>query len=135
MKIGEAARRSGLPAKTIRYYEEIGLVVASRGDNGYRQYSERDIQKLMFIARARALGFDVEDCRSLLSLYDDDARASADVRLLATDHLARIRVKLDQLEGLREVLSTLVSACSGDRRPDCPILADIAGQDRGPKAG
>jgi MerR family transcriptional regulator, copper efflux regulator len=77
MNIGAAARRSGLPPKTIRYYEEIGLLTASRAANGYRDYSEADVQRLGFVQRARRLGFSVEECRQLLSLYSDRDRASA----------------------------------------------------------
>lgn len=127
MNIGEAAARSGLPAKTIRYYEEIGLLVADRAPNGYRDYAERHVHGLRFLGRARGLGFTVEECRSLLSLYEDRGRASADVRALATDKLDQIDRKIAELQGLRATLARLVEACHGDARPDCPILDDLAG--------
>jgi MerR family copper efflux transcriptional regulator len=126
MTIGEIATRTGLPAKTIRYYEEIGLIRPARDTNGYRSFSDRDAHKLAFIGRARSFGFSIEDCRILLALYEDDSRASADVRAVAQDHLARIEEKIAQLQDMRDTLRDLVSACAGDNRPDCPILKDLA---------
>ncbi len=126
MTIGEAAERSGLPSKTIRYYEDIGLVRPARNANGYRAFSERDLHKLSFLGRARSLGFSIEECRALLALYADDARASADVRAVAVRHLEEIDAKIASLSAMRATLSTLVEACAGDERPDCPILEDLA---------
>lgn len=127
MNVGEAANRCGLPVKTIRYYEEIGLVVPGRRNNGYRAYDEAEVYRLQFLQRARSLGFSIEDCRSLLSLYGNKSRASADVKAIAQARLADIRRKIDELESLHATLSTLVHACHGDHRPDCPILEDLAG--------
>jgi Cu(I)-responsive transcriptional regulator len=127
MNIGEASRRSGLPVKTMHYYEEIGLLVPSRRSNGDRDYSDQDVHKLRFIARARGLGFAVEDCRALLSLYDDPTRASADVRAIALARLADVERKIVELESLRSALHHLVDSCRGDDRPECPILEDLAG--------
>jgi Cu(I)-responsive transcriptional regulator len=126
MNIGQAAEASGLPAKTIRYYEEIGLVRSDRRGNNYRDYSEAAVHNLRFLARARALGFSIEECRRLLSLYADRTRASADVRRLAERHIAEIDAKLAELQAMRRTLSKLVHACHGDERPDCPILEDLA---------
>lgn len=128
MNVGEAARRCGLPVKTLRYYEEIGLVVPGRQDNGYRAYAEADVYKLQFLQRARSLGFSIDDCRSLLSLYEDTSRASADVKAIAQARLADIRRKIEELESLHATLSDLVKACHGDDRPHCPILEDLAGR-------
>ena len=127
MNIGAAADRTLLPAKTIRYYEEIGLVTPERRDNGYRDYSERDLNKLRFLQRARSLGFSVEDCRQLLSLYEDGNRASADVKELASAHLDEINRKLIELNQLKATLEQLVKSCHGDDRPDCPILEELSG--------
>ncbi len=128
MIVGEAARASGLPAKTLRYYEEIGLVAPARRANGYRDYSRRDIHKLHFLQRARSLGFSIQDCRHLLSLYEDDQRASADVRAVAQTHLKKIDAKIRELKSLRATLSELVENCHGDHRPDCPILDNLSGE-------
>ncbi len=127
MNIGLAAERSGLPAKTIRYYEDIGLISSDRAANGYRDYSDADIHRLSFLHRARALGFSIEDCRNLMDLYRDRNRASHDVREIATAHVASIDAKLKELQSMRLTLGRLIHACHGDSRPDCPILEDIAG--------
>ena len=128
MNVRDAGKRSGLPSKTIRYYDEIGLVVPDRRENGYRDYDSRAVQKLAFLKRARQLGFSIEDCRQLLSLYEDKGRASADVKSLADKHLTEIDTRLEELQQLRNTLKHLVHACHGDDRPDCPILADLSGK-------
>ena len=128
MNIKDVANRAGLPAKTIRYYEEIGLITPLRQANGYRAFRDSDLHKLAFIGRARSLGFTIEDCRALLALYEDRARASADVKALAAAHLTRIEAKIAELQAMKRTLSGLVEACAGDGRPDCPILQGL-GQD------
>ena len=125
MNIGEVSTRADLPAKTIRYYEEIGLVKPLRDTNGYRAFRESDVHKLVFLGRARALGFTIEDCRALTALWEDKARASADVRSIASDHLIQIENKIADLRAMHETLSHLVSSCAGDDRPDCPILQSL----------
>lgn len=128
MNIKEVADLSGLPAKTIRYYEDIGLVRPARGLNGYRAFAETDVHKLAFLARARSLGFSIEVCRALLALYEDRDRASADVKRVAEEHLDSIDRKVRELQAMRSTLSDLVDRCHGDQRPDCPILEDLAGR-------
>lgn len=131
MNIGDAARLSGLPAKTIRYYEEIDLVVPGRRGNGYRDYDKRDVDRLRFLHRARDLGFSINDCRQLLSLYENDARASKDVKQLAQQHLAEIDRKISELEGLRDSLRRAIDQCPGDTESDCPILDELASETSG----
>ncbi|SEM76606.1 Cu(I)-responsive transcriptional regulator [Gemmobacter aquatilis] len=126
MNIKEVAVRAGLPAKTIRYYEEIGLIRPQRQANGYRAFRESDLHKLAFLGRARGLGFSIEECRTLLALYEDKGRASADVKALAEAHLVQIGAKIAELEAMQRTLSDLVTACAGDHRPDCPILTGLA---------
>jgi Cu(I)-responsive transcriptional regulator len=126
MNIGEASERSGLPAKTIRYYEDIGLIRPDRADNGYRDYGSDDVHKLRFLHRSRGLGFSVEECRQLLALYEDKSRASADVRDMASSKLTEIDRKIRELTELRHTLEHLVHACHGNDRPDCPILEELA---------
>lgn len=99
-----------------------------RGANGYRAFTEQDVHKLAFLARARTLGFTIEDCRALLALYEDESRASAEVKHIAEDHLAQIDEKLAQLQQMRDTLAHLVHSCHGDDRPDCPILSDLASE-------
>jgi Cu(I)-responsive transcriptional regulator len=127
MNVGDAAERSGLPAKTIRYYEEIGLIHPDRSQNGYRTYSDADIHRLAFLRRARGLGFSIEDCRHLMALYEDRSRASHEVKRIAAAHVEAIEDKLRELQSMRATLQRLIHACHGDDRPECPILDDIAG--------
>ena len=128
MNIGEASTNSGLPAKTIRYYEGIGLISPDRTDNGYRDFSETHMHKLAFLSRARGLGFSIEECRTLLSLYEDTDRASADVKAMARVHLDQMAHKIAELKAMQQTLSELVNKCHGDDRPDCPILQGLAGE-------
>lgn len=128
MTIGELATRSGVPRKTIRYYEEIGLLPpAARAPNGYRSYGERAVQVLRFVKRARDLGFAIEDVGDLLALWRDPSRASAEVKAVAEHHVERIDAKIRELEAMRRAVLDLVHRCHGDARPDCPILDDLAG--------
>ncbi|MBP7241748.1 MerR family DNA-binding protein [Amaricoccus sp.] len=126
MNIGDVAERSGLPAKTIRYYEEIGLVRPGRGANGYRAFDADDIDRLAFLGRARSLGFTIEECRALMALRENEDRSSADVKQLAEAHLAQIERKIAELETMRDGLAPLVSRCRGDGRADCAILDGLA---------
>ena len=125
MNIGDAAKFAGMPVKTIRYYEDIGFIQPDRDANGYRNFAESDLHKLAFVGRARSLGFTIEDCRALLALYEDQSRASADVKRLAQDHLLEIDAKITALQTMRATLADLVTSCAGDDRPDCPILNDL----------
>ncbi|MGV6847308.1 MAG: Cu(I)-responsive transcriptional regulator [Marinibacterium sp.] len=128
MNISDVARRSGLPAKTIRYYEDIDLVQPMRESNGYRAFSEADLHKLTFLGRARALGFSIEECRVLLALYEDKGRASAEVKAIARKHLDEIEDKIADLQAMHATLSRLHDECAGDHRPDCPILEGLSGE-------
>lgn len=131
MNIGEAAARSGLSPKTIRYYESIDLVTApGRTDGGYRDYDVRDVHVLRFLHRARGLGFSVRECRDLLALYHDRDRASAHVKAIALHHIDDIDRRIAELETLRDTLGELAARCHGDDRPDCPILDDLAGAEK-----
>ncbi|MFV2038025.1 MAG: Cu(I)-responsive transcriptional regulator [Paracoccaceae bacterium] len=126
MNIGQVAEKAGIPAKTIRYYEDIGLVTPPRHANGYRSFADQDVHRLAFLGRARSLGFSISDCRTLMALYQDEERTSADVKSVAQQHLRRIDEKLLELKALRNALDHLVQSCAGDNRPDCPILSDLA---------
>jgi Cu(I)-responsive transcriptional regulator len=127
MNIGDVSACSGLPAKTICYYEDIGLVSPLRDTNGYRAFRRKELHKLAFLGRARSLGFTIEDCRALLALYEDETRASADVKRIANERLEKIETKIAGLEAMRDALSHLIDECTGDHRPDCPILDDLGG--------
>ena len=123
MKIGEAAAAAGISERMIRHYEKVGLIApAPRRDSGYRDYDERDIHSLRFIGRARDLGFPLEEIRTLLALWHDRDRSSADVKALALARAAELNRKARALDAMRRTLERLAESCHGDDRPDCPIL-------------
>jgi Cu(I)-responsive transcriptional regulator len=126
MKIGQAADITKLPSKTIRYYEEVDLVVPGRRTNGYRDYSDFDIRCLSFVQRARRLGFTVEECRSLLALYKDEHRTSSDVKALAKEKLNDVRQKIEELTDMANKLSDLLDDCPGNAETTCPILDGLS---------
>ena len=128
MNIGQAAEASGVSAKMIRYYEQIGLIrPPSRTDSNYRVYGSDDVHVLRFVRRARTLGFSLDETSALLALWQDKARASAEVRDIASGHIAALETKIAELESMVGTLKHLVHCCQGDNRPDCPILDDLAG--------
>lgn len=133
MNIGEAGRRSGLPAKTIRYYEEIGLVRPDRRDNNYRDYGAHTLEVLRFLRRSREFGFTIEQCRALLTLYEDPTRCSSDVKQLASSRMTEIDDKIRELKALRQSLGQLVGQCRGDADPHCPIIDELAGSQPAPE--
>lgn len=128
MNISEAASRASLPVKTVRYYEEIDLVSPDRAQNGYRSYSSDDVKRLRFLQRSRRLGFSLDECRTLLSLYGDSGRASSEVKAIARVRISEIDGRIADLKDLRKHLSDLVADCHGDDLPFCPIIEDLAGE-------
>jgi MerR family copper efflux transcriptional regulator len=128
MNISEAANRSGLTAKTIRYYEDIELIApASRGDNGYRQYDSQAVEQLHFLARAREVGFDLQECRQLLDLQRDRSRHSRHARELVLEKNQQLQSRIVKLQAMQQVLQEMASRCRGDEGPDCAILEGLAG--------
>ena len=126
MNIGAVAKASGLSAKMIRHYESIGLIDTSpRTDAGYRQYTSRDVHLFQFVRHARELGFSLTQIKDLLSLWEDQARASADVKQLTAMHIAALDQRIQGLTHMRDTLVALANACHGDARPDCPILHQL----------
>jgi MerR family copper efflux transcriptional regulator len=129
MNIGEASIATGVSAKMIRYYESIGLIRAPlRTGSNYRVYGEDEVHVLRFVKRARTLGFSVEETATLLGLWQDKTRASAEVKQVATDHIAALETKIAELQGMVKTLKHLAHCCGGNNRPDCPILDDLAGE-------
>jgi Cu(I)-responsive transcriptional regulator len=126
MNIGAAAAATGLPAKTIRYYESVGLIEPARSGGNYRVYDEREVATLRFVHQARSLGFSVKEVAALVALWRDKRRASADVRRLAKAHLNAIDERIADLQRIRRTLEGLIERCHGDHRPDCPILDELA---------
>lgn len=136
MNISAAAEQSGVNAKTIRYYESIGLMPSTRRQaNGYRSYSEADVHALNFVKRARSLGFSIEEVGELLSLWRNRRRSSATVKALAGRHLEALDRKIEELEAMRRTLARLIERCQGDDRPTCPILDELqSGAEAGAQA-
>jgi MerR family transcriptional regulator, copper efflux regulator len=132
VNIGEAAGASGVSEKMIRYYESIGLVgPVRRSANGYRVYGESEVHTLAFIRRARDLGFGMEAIATLLALWRDRGRSSAEVKAIAEAHVAGLQAKIDELAAMQRTLEHLVACCAGDARPDCPIIEDLSAAERG----
>ena len=125
--IGQAAKASGISAKMIRHYEEVGpLPAASRTLSGYRTYNHQDVHMLRFIRHSRDLGFSIKQIADLLSLWRDMNRPSSKVKQLATEHIEMLNQKIQELNAMKSELTRLVSCCHGDERPDCPILDELA---------
>ena len=127
MNIGEAASAAGLSPRMIRHYEKIGLTPhALRRDSTYRDYALADVHRLKFIARARDLGFPIAEIGELLELWSDRSRSSADVKALTAKRIADLRARERALHAMRRTLEHLAATCSGDGRPDCPIIDDLS---------
>lgn len=125
--IGQAAKASGISAKMIRHYEEVGLLpVASRTFSGYRTYNDQDVHMLRFIRHSRDLGFSIKQISDLLSLWRDTNRPSSKVKQMASEHIEMLNQKIQELIIMKSELTRLVSCCHGDERPDCPILDELA---------
>ena len=129
MNIGEASSASGVSAKMIRYYESIGLIRRpQRTESNYRVYGADEVHVLRFVKRARTLGFSVDETATLLGLWQDKSRASAEVKEIASSHVAALETKIAELQSMVGTLRHLVHCCGGNNRPDCPILDDLAGE-------
>jgi len=125
--IGEAASQSGVSAKMVRHYESLGLLPpVHRTDAGYRQYGDKQIHTLRFIRRARTLGFSMAEIAELLKLWQNQQRASADVKRIALAHVADLERRIAEMQAMRQTLAQLAHCCAGDSRPDCPILSGLA---------
>lgn len=126
MNIGEVSRASGLPIKTIRYYEDMGLIAPHRQENGYRVFNDHNLYKLKFLRRSRSLGFSVKECSKLLELYDDPDRTSAQVKNITQHRLSDIERKIEKLQVIRSALKRMVGSCRGSDDRKCAILDSIA---------
>lgn len=127
MNIGQAAKISGVNAKLIRHYEEIGIIPkASRSEAGYRTYAEADVHILSFVKRARNLGFSMKEIKKLVGLWRNKSRASSEVKSLALKHVEEMEMKISELQEMAKTLKHLAKNCHGDGRPDCPILNNLA---------
>ena len=126
MNIGELAEKTQLNAKMIRRYEELGIIPkASRSLSGYRPYEDKDVNVLIFVKRARALGFSMKDIKQLLSLWRNKSRSSAQVKSIAMKHQQELTQKLTEIQTMLKTINHLVHNCHGDDRPDCPIIEEL----------
>lgn len=126
MTIGQIEQETGVSARMLRHYESIGLLQPLRSDAGYRYYDARLLHEVHFIRQSRELGFSLEQIASLLVLWRDKSRSSAEVKALASQHLDELTHKIGQLQQMQQTLQQLICACQGDERPDCPILEGLA---------
>jgi Cu(I)-responsive transcriptional regulator len=134
MNIGEISKAANIPTKTVRYYADINLVTpSSRSAAGYRQYDQAELEKLIFVRRARSFGFSIDECRELLGLYEDTNRASYDVKLLTLQRIDDIKTKMKELKLLHDELVVLADSCQGDGNADCPIIDGLSKSKRTPK--
>ena len=123
MNIGKVAKLSDLTVKAVRYYDNIDLVKPyQKTITGYREYNENDALKLKFVGKARKFNFSIDECRELLSLYENESRPSKEVKKLTLEKISQIDKKLQQLQNLKDELTYLADNCHGDDRPNCPIL-------------
>lgn len=130
LNIGAAAEASGVTAKMIRHYEDIGLIKrVRRTESGYRLYTPDDVHVLRFIRQSRSLGFSMAEIGMLLGLWRDKKRPSRKVRELAQTHVADLNRKIQDMLAMKATLTRLVDCCHGDERPDCPILEELARED------
>ena len=128
MNISDVAKKTGLTSKAIRFYEEKGLVTPPlRSENGYRSYTTRHLEELTLLRQARQVGFNLDECRELVHLFNDPARHSADVKARTLQKVKEIEAHIFELNLMRERLLALAESCPGDERADCPIINNLAG--------
>ena len=128
MNISYVAKKTGLTSKTIRFYEEKALITAPiRSDNGYRHYSAKHVEELTLLRQARQVGFNLDECRELVALFNDPARHSADVKARTLQKVAEIEKHISELGNMRQRLLTLAEQCPGDEGAECPIINNLAG--------
>lgn len=128
MNISDVAKKTGLTSKTIRFYEEKGLVTApGRSENGYRTYTQQHLDELTLLRQARQVGFNLEECRELVNLFNDPARHSADVKSRTLQKVADIEKHIGELQAMRQQLLALAESCPGDDSADCPIIDNLSG--------
>ena len=126
MKIGEVALKAGITNRAIRHYEELNLIKSNRLSNNYRVYSKETVDKVKFISRARKLGFSINECSSLISLFDNKKRKSAEVRKIAIIKNDELKRQIQELEDLQKSLEWLIKKCPGNDKPNCPIIEELA---------
>ena len=128
MNISDVAKKTGLTSKAIRFYEEKGLVTPPlRSENGYRSYTQKHLDELTLLRQARQVGFNLDECGDLVTLFNDPARHSADVKSRTLDKVAEIERHIVELQAMRDRLLALAESCPGDESADCPIIDNLSG--------
>ena len=126
MYISEISKKLKITSRTVRYYEDIGIITSKRLENNYRFYDDKNIDKLKFLVRARKLGFALAECKELIKLFENKNRKSQNVRLIAKIKIESLTKQLKEIEDLKSSLEWLVKKCPGDNKPDCPIIDELA---------
>ena len=126
MYISEISKKLKITSRTVRYYEDIGIITSKRLENNYRFYDDKNIDKLKFLVRARKLGFALAECKELIKLFENKNRKSQNVRLIAKIKIESLTKQLKEIEDLKNSLEWLVNKCPGDNKPDCPIIDELA---------
>lgn len=122
MRIGELARRAGIPVDTVRYYERNGILPApARRASGYRDYRDDDVARLDFVLRAKRLGFSLVEIRDLLDLSDADTTGSGQVKAIAAARLSDIDRRIAQLGRMRDAIRSLVHSGHQQGASGCPL--------------
>lgn len=126
MNISEVAKRTGLTAKSVRLYEDKGLIQPPlRSENGYRNYVQSHVDDLLLIARCKRVGFTLDECKAMLTLANDPERSSSAVKERAQVKLQQVTQKLDELTLIKAQLEEWIQECPGDENSECPIIDDL----------
>ncbi|MCG6202579.1 Cu(I)-responsive transcriptional regulator [Psychromonas antarctica] len=127
LSISQAAKKTGLSVKSIRHYEQIGLIPPPlRGDNEYRYYTEVSIKQLHFIKGTKDAGFNLKESKALLQLCENETRSSADVKVIALQKIEELQARIDQQQLLLDRLKKMTQDCHGDDQASCPIIDAFA---------
>lgn len=128
MKIGQVAKLTGCNIETIRYYEKVRILDVPPRKGTYREYGLADVERLRFVRRARALGFSLEEIRTLLDLAPQQEANCAMVQSVAAKHLQNVRAKMADLAKIETALCDLVDRCNRQSDQRCPVVRSLAGE-------
>lgn len=134
-QIGELAKRCGVTADTLRFYEKSNLIApASRSDSGYRLYDENNQKQVTFILKSKALGLSLDEIKELLEIRLEATQHScSEVKAITTAKLTLIDEKISELGRIRTALKKINDACCGhvdDDASHCSILGALASEDK-----
>ena len=126
MFIQQVAKKLNITTRTIRHYEDLGIIKSNRLENNYRVYDTKNYDKLKFLVRARNLGFSLKECKELIKLFENDSRQSSSVREIAKKKSNDLKLQIQELDNLKVSLEWLVKKCPGNEKPNCPIIDELA---------